>query len=201
MTDFPVPEGIPTHVTLGELRLLQNYAHEAGTVLEIGTMYGFTCIGMALAGAFVTSVDPHNQSDTQQINSLLPFMENLARHGFGADSAMVNVVPERIEDAVKHEWFDVKWGMTFIDGDHIWPAPMRDARIALTHLRAPGYVAFHDVTPNWPGVWRTVRELTASGELMQVAQERFLRVYQAVAYAQSNASGVSGKSSTPMVAE
>ena len=76
MSDYPLPHGVPTFVTIPELRLLQKYAHEAGTVLEIGTWYGYTAIGMALAGAHVTSVDPHNACDQGGEDTWEPSLAN-----------------------------------------------------------------------------------------------------------------------------
>jgi hypothetical protein len=196
-------------VTVPELRLLQHYAHEAGTVLEIGTYLGFTAIGMALAGADVTSVDPHTPDISAALDTGSPyedtwatFLANARRHGFdptriaswhhGGPGAIL-AFRERIEDSPLTNY---QAGLVFIDGDHAHPVPMRDARIALEHLRAPGYVAFHDVTPIWMDVWLATRALERSGELVKVAQERYLAVYQAARY-QTRASSVSGRSSTP----
>lgn len=195
---YPLPEGIPTSLTIGEMRLLQHYAHEAGTVLEIGTYYGYSCIGMALAGAYVTSVDPHrpDASATRGTGAPYedtwePFLANVARHGFdvapspwpdmaGGEHVWACRLP--IEDWHRDAPAIAPYGLVFIDGDHMHPAPIRDASIALAHLRAPGYVAFHDVTPVWMDVWLTVRELERTGELVKLAQERYLAVYQAAAY-------------------
>lgn len=200
----PVPQGVSTSVTYPELRLLQRYAHEAGTVLEIGTHYGFTCIGMALAGAHVTSVDPHYEGPANDPDTWVPFRENVHRHFPIWSYSDVHEEPYdfRIWGADKHHYqtdcrmTSQDWalreerfinapdmigggfGLVFIDGDHVWPAPMRDSQIARQHLRAPGYIAFHDVTPNWPGVWRTVEELLRGDVLVKLDQVGTLAVYQ-----------------------
>lgn len=188
---FPVPEGIPSAVTLPELALLQHFAHEAGTVLEIGTHYGFTCIGMALAGAHVTSVDPHNQGP-EGASTWELFLENVGRHvphsamlaasrGIGS----VEKVRAAIQDVhlarLNLEWATMStvrtWGLVFIDGDHVAPAPWRDAEIAMAHLAPGGWIAFHDVTPHWPDVWQAALQLNAKG-WREVGREGTLRVYQ-----------------------
>jgi SAM-dependent methyltransferase len=200
---FPVPTGIPSAVTLPELALLQRYAHEAGNVLEIGTLYGFTCIGMALAGAHVTSVDPHYEGSADHPDTWEQFLFNCRRRGFepttlaqswrpGGDGA-IQAIHAPIEDTAADMRY-VEFGMVFIDGNHTWPCPMRDAEIALAHLREPGYLAFHDVMPRWPGVWRTVGELLASGRVRKVERVGTLGIYQV------SASPRSGTSSTPAVA-
>lgn len=206
MTGFPIPEGVPSAVTLPELRLLQHYAHEAGTVLEIGTHYGFTCIGMALAGAHVTSVDPHFEGPADAPDTWEPFLHNLWRHWLpfaiiensppAVDPPpglpMVNAARVAIEDF--HFEAPWRWMLVFIDGNHTWPCPWRDAEIAMAHLAPGGYIAFHDVTPRWPGVWRAAGELCASGWDC-VASVGTLAIYQ------KSASARSGTSSTPAVHE
>jgi len=193
VTDFPVPEGVPSAVTLPELRLLQRYAHEAGTVLEIGTHYGFTCIGMALAGAHVTSVDPHFEGPADAPDTWQAFLANCRRYELIEPYAR-RVTPWRIAIESHPFYEDEAFGLVFIDGNHTWPCPWRDAEIAMAHLVPGGYIAFHDVTPRWPGVWRAAGELCASGWDC-VASVGTLAVYQ------KRASGVSGTSSTPAVHE
>lgn len=192
---FPVPEGIPSAVTLPELALLQHFAHDAGTVLEIGTHYGFTCIGMALAGAHVTSVDPHNQGP-EGASTWEPFLANVKRHRCGcqwfiggtpidegwfgglARHGTVEAWRCAIEDweGISAE-SEFRAGLVFIDGDHVAPAPWRDAEIAMAHLAPGGWIAFHDVTPRWPDVWQAALQLNAKG-WREVGREGTLRVYQ-----------------------
>lgn len=165
---FPVPEGIPSAVTLPELHLLQRYAFEAGTVLEIGTHLGFTCIGMALAGAHVTSVDPHNEGP-EGASTWEPFLANVARHhiriGVGIEpwQGPIEIAPLTYLARLRPYGGEAKWGLVFIDGDHVAPAPWRDAEIAMAHLEENGWIAFHDVTPRWPDVWEAAKRLEASG--------------------------------------
>lgn len=188
---WPKPEGIPTALTLPELELLQTYAHEAKQVLEIGTHFGYSCIGMALAGAHVISVDPHYEGPANAPDTWGPFLVNAGRNGV-LDRIQPFRVP--IEEWILDSGLTIRlWGMAFIDGDHVWPYPLRDARIVESGLIAPGYLAFHDVTIRWPGVYRTVRELEAEG-WVQLAQEGTLAVYQ------KRDSSVSGTSISPTLA-
>ena len=205
---WPKPEGISSAVTLPELELLQTYAHEAGSVLEIGTHFGFSCIGMALAGAHVTSVDPHYEGPADAPDTWDPFLANLRRHSIAFEAlspdqgkfatpfdpvrGIVSAFRATIESLPLPA--DLGWGLVFIDGNHVWPCPWRDTEIALAHLVEPGYIAYHDVTPRWPGVWRATQELEASGRARKLEQVGTLAVYQ------NNASSVSGTSITPAVA-
>ena len=209
---WPKPEGISSAVTLPELELLQTYAAKAGRVLEIGTHFGFSCIGMALAGAHVTSVDPHYEGPADAPDTWEPFLANLRRHhisygyvtekregifnAIGADARHGDVLAVRtvIENPGLPFCGKPQFGLVFIDGDHVWPCPWRDTEIALAHLIEPGYIAYHDVTPRWSGVWRATQELEASGRGRKLKQVGTLAVYQ------NNASSVSGTSITPAVA-
>jgi hypothetical protein len=192
--EFPVPQGVPTSVTLHELALLQRFASEAGTVLEIGTHYGFSCIGMALAGAAVTSVDPHFEGPADAPDTWEPFLLNVTRHGlplaglrqaglvhaFAAGVGVVEPYRDISEniDQYQHAGEGARlWGMVFIDGNHVWPCPWRDAEIAMAHLAEGGRIAFHDVTPNWPGVYRAALQLEAKGWREQ-GRAGTLRVYR-----------------------
>ena len=56
---------------------------------------------------------------------------------------------------------------------------MRDARIALQHLREPGYLAFHDMRPNFPAVLRATRVLEMPGTIHRLEQAGGMVVYQA----------------------
>jgi Methyltransferase domain len=187
--DYPAPRGVPTHVTLYELAMLQRYAHEAGTVLEIGTLYGFTCIGMALAGAHVTSVDPHLGGPANAPSTWEPFLANCRRHGFepspmpqswglgGPGAIQVLRAPIEAQPGMVF----VTFGMAFLDGDHVAPRPYEDGLIALAHLAEPGYVAYHDVGGRFPDVDHAVARLVHEGRMVELDRAGFLRVYRASA--------------------
>lgn len=190
LNEFPVPQGVRTAVTLHELHLLQRYA--AGRrVLEIGTHLGFTCIGMALAGAQVISYDPHYEGPADNPDTWQPFIDNCARNlgpvyhpvstntfWCGQSVTAYRRPIEQYRDPELRGRNEEGIELAFIDGNHIWPYPMRDADIARVYLRPPGYLAFHDVTPNWPGVWRTVNELVDTGQVVKLEQVGTLAVYQ-----------------------
>jgi Methyltransferase domain len=187
---FPVPQGVRTSVLLHELRLLQQYA--AGRrALEIGTHLGFTCIGMALAGADVTSVDPHCEGPFDQPDTWPPFVENARRHGFdptrlhpwrpGGDGRILALRTTIEEFAAVDQMLTgpgPRWDLVFIDGDHVWPHPRHDVNYAAAHLTPGGVIAMHDVTPNWPGVWRAAHELEKSGLGVKLDQVGTLAVYR-----------------------
>lgn len=182
---FPLPQGIPTFVTIPELRLLQRYA-ETLNVLEIGTQYGYTTIGMALAGAHVTSVDPHDQGPASNPDTWPAFLRNVRHHKMnGRMVAMRSAIESTDLDRLMNGYLEVGWkqwgwGLVFIDGDHAYEAVRRDFEIAAVHLCEPRWVAFHDVTPRWPGVWQATQELEREGRIEKLEQVGVLAVYRAV---------------------
>lgn len=180
---YPVPQGVRSSVTLHELALLQRFAAEAGTVLEIGTHFGFSCIGMALAGAHVTSVDPHYEGPFDAPDTWEPFLANVRRHGVEDDVDPIHDISANVEQYQHPGAEPRRWRMVFIDGDHVWPQPWHDAVLAMRvtdHPESPSmpnYIAFHDVTPNWPGVYRAALHLEAKG-WPEVGRCNTLRVYR-----------------------
>lgn len=127
---------ISTSLTLAETEELRRLAKDAD-VLEIGSAFGYSSIVMALAGARVHAVDPH-----QWLNSREVMAANLAAY---AVSNRVNicardswsVMPELIAAGVR---FDLIW----IDGDHEAPTVAHDVEGARKLLRATGTLACHD---------------------------------------------------------
>lgn len=127
---------ISTSLTGREIAKLMELAADK-TVLEIGSAYGFSAIGMALVGAHVTAVDPHFAlgSHTTMVNNLLSYgVTDLVdiKVGYSQD-----VLPWLTRAGKK---FDLIW----IDGDHEAPAVALDLRMALPLLADEGVLAFHD---------------------------------------------------------
>lgn len=127
---------ISTSLTMGEADELRRLAKDA-EVLEVGSAYGFSSIVMALAGAHVTAVDPH-----QWLNSHAAMVANLAAYA----------VFSRVEIDRRDSWtalpqmynagrmFDLVW----IDGDHEARTVTHDVEWARRLLRPTGTMAVHD---------------------------------------------------------
>ena len=172
---YPAPVGVPTGLTRYELEVLQRYAAEAGTVLEVGTFYGYSAIGMALAGATVLTIDPHNEGPANEPDTWPAFNAHVDRHR----PLPAGIWPVR---AYVEEWAQAHtgrlYGMAFIDGDHSEAATLRAGLLAAARLREPYTLAFHDYAPNWPGVVAAVGVLEARLGLLLLRVEGCLRVYR-----------------------
>ena len=156
---------IPTAITRRESNLIAELT--AGKhVLEIGSYLGYSTVWMALNGAWVTAVDPHEWMDTR-----LAFEENLTRYGV-ADR--INAV-FRPSQAVPTELDGFTWEAAFIDGDHSYENALFDLRLARNVVRPGGWILAHDYTfpgyngDGWPGVIQAVDEVL--GDLREVRRE------------------------------
>ena len=136
---------ISTSLTLAETDELRRLA-EGRDVLEIGSAFGYSAVAMALAGARVTAVDPH-----QQLNSLSQMRANLSFYGV---SERVEILAQDSRAALpmladKARSFDRVW----IDGDHAADLVAHDVGWAVKLLRASGTLACHDYDEDTcPGV-------------------------------------------------
>lgn len=134
--DVVLREGYPainTSLTLAETEELQRLA--AGKdVLEIGSAYGYSAVAMALAGAHVTAVDPH-----QWLASQGPMMANVLAYTV---ASRVDIRVGTARQILPH--LNAKFDLVFIDGDHDADAVMHDVTAALDLLRPGGIIACHD---------------------------------------------------------
>ena len=154
--DGPAISTSLTHDETSKLRWLAAGAD----VLEIGSAYGYSAVSMALAGAQVIAIDPHNW-----LPSLEVMQANLAAYEV-ADQVDIRVA--RSNDEMPQLYsrgrrFDLVW----IDGDHSAEAVAHDVEWALKLLwPGTGILACHDYDETTcPGVrqaldaWRVPEEL------------------------------------------
>jgi predicted O-methyltransferase YrrM len=150
---------ISTSLTLDETTKLRWLAAGAD-VLEIGSAYGYSAVAMALAGARVVAVDPHNW-----LPSLEVMQANLAAYEV-EDQVDIRVARSNDEMPQLHSegrLFDLVW----IDGDHSAEAVTHDVTWALKLLHpGTGILACHDYDEaTCPGVrqaldaWKVPEEL------------------------------------------
>ena len=116
-------------------------------MLEIGSAYGYSAVAMALAGARVTAVDPHNWLD-----SYGPMVANLSYYYQVTPRVEIlredsrTALPRLVEQGCG---FDLVW----IDGDHAAAMVAHDVDWARKLLRPDGTLACHDYDEiSCPGV-------------------------------------------------
>lgn len=125
---------ISTSLTAAETDELRRLA-AGGSVLEIGSAYGYSAIAMALAGArSVIAVDPH-----VWLNSWAPMLANIEAYGV-ADRVTVWRMDSQTAMSTLGAAFDLVW----IDGDHEAHAVAHDVEMGRKLLRPSGTLAVHD---------------------------------------------------------
>jgi predicted O-methyltransferase YrrM len=154
---------IPTAVTRRESNLIAELT--AGkVVLEIGSYLGYSTVWMALNGASVLAIDPHEWMDSR-----LEYEANVLRSGVGSRITTLFLrsdqwTPDRI-----------RYDAAFIDGDHSYENASFDLRLARRVVRPGGWILAHDYTfpgyngGGWPGVIQAVDEVL--GDLREVRRE------------------------------
>ena len=172
MPDRPPYPDIPScAISRKESDLLADLT-TGGRVLEIGSWLGYSTVWMALNGAVVVAVDPHEWQDTKAA-----FRVTLRRYGvedrvtpvyltsqaFAADPGPGGAAP-----------FDA----AFIDGDHSYEVARHDLLLARRLVKPGGWIIAHDYAyPGYnfggcPEVVRAVDEVL--GDLREVRREHWV---------------------------
>src|SRR5262252_170036 len=128
---------ISTSVTAAEAAELACLA-EGRAVLEVGSAYGYSAVVMALAGARVTTVDPH----TWIPGSLQAMQANLAAYGVSDRVEIIDEPSQAVLPWLARE--GLSFGLVFVDGDHSAQAARHDIRWGLQLLEEGGTIAVHD---------------------------------------------------------
>ena len=128
---------ISTSVTAAEAAELGRLA-EGREVLEIGSAYGYSAVVMALAGAHVTAVDPHNWIG----GSYEVMLANLAAYGVDGRVQVIREPSQVVLPWLAREC--AAFGLVFVDGDHAAAAARHDIRWGLQLLDPGGTIAVHD---------------------------------------------------------
>lgn len=122
---------ISTPITADETAELQRLSFES-EVLEIGAGYGYSSVVMAMAGARVTSVDPHDVHFSYHV-----MRDNLDQYGIEQSVYVVRARSQDVLPALLGRLFDV----VFINGDHAEPTVTHDITWGRRLLRPGGIMA------------------------------------------------------------
>jgi predicted O-methyltransferase YrrM len=128
---------INTSITEREAAKLRAIAEVSVDVLEIGAAFGYSAIVMGLAGARVTSVDPHTAH-----SSFGQFWFNVGAYGLAEKVAPAVGYSEEMLPMLASQ--GARYDAVFIDGDHRAAGVEHDVTWALKLLRPGGALACHD---------------------------------------------------------
>lgn len=149
---------IPTALSAPEAAALTQLA-DGKTVLEFGSLLGFSTITMARVAERVISFDPHsgypaaNPRDTWG-----PFNENLLRYGVADKVSAYRTDHRDLKLAMEDEGNDPIL-LAFIDCDGEYLTTIQVIEAAANWLHPDGLIAVHDYDlPEWPGAGEAVRD-------------------------------------------
>jgi predicted O-methyltransferase YrrM len=149
---------ISTSLAQVEMDRLQELA--AGKrVLEIGSAYGYSTVGLALVAASVVTIDPHMTH-----GSHVALVDNLFKYGV-QDRVDIRVGFSQywlpmLAGGAGGELFDV----AFIDGDHTTPGVLHDVMQTRALVSDGGVIACHDYDEaTCPGVRVALDQLYPAG--------------------------------------
>jgi predicted O-methyltransferase YrrM len=139
------------------------------TVLELGSQFGRSTIALASTAAVVHAVDPHPldsraHTDEHQRSSLEALRRSLLHHALDEKVVIHVATSSQVLPALRRV-FD----LVFIDAAHERAEVERDIRLALSCLRLPGVLAFHDYGRagfEWEGQWQAFGVTEAVNELV-----------------------------------
>lgn len=143
---------IPTALTAYEAETLHRLA-KGKTVVEIGSLLGFSTVVMAQAAEFVTAIDPHEGYPERDPRPTYPeFIQNLERFNVWEKVVPIRTRVQNVRLA-GHGWLD----MAFIDASGKFNDTL-DAILSCDRwLRPGGILAVHDYgLDSWPGATQAI---------------------------------------------
>lgn len=152
--------GMPVHTSIDDLETaaLQRIAN-GGTVLEVGSAYGYSSIIMALAGAHVITIDVHAGENPDSLNRLRDAITayDVNDRVFPIVARSQDILPQLLAGGSE---FD----LVFIDGDHTTEVAQQDCAYGWALLTPGGCLAVHDYDePGCPGVREALDGLYPDG--------------------------------------
>ena len=143
-------KGDPYGTSLQEMLLLLMLATQNDTrnIFEFGTFLGQTAYNLSLniPGRIYTLALPSEQMVRKVWENQPQKAQITALHG---DSSTFDFEP-----------FVGQMELVFVDGDHSYQGCRIDTQNALKMVRKGGLVVWHDYAPCWPGVVRTLNDLS-----------------------------------------
>jgi hypothetical protein len=139
-------------------------------IVEIGSLYGrsscamgFACVGTRRR---IYCIDPWKYAELGDLDFFEQWRANITVNRL---EAHVFPLRGRSHDMLSH-WNELTGGLpvdfVFIDGWHEYASVLRDFELAFPLVKTGGWIALHDVCPDWPGpsqVWEQTAGPTLTG--------------------------------------
>jgi len=160
-------ESIEGYLVKGQEEYLFNKAKslpDNAVILEVGSCYGrstaalaFSCIGSNKKIIAVDSFIGNLDGGTKKIGNTFfdIWYNNMVR--FDLENTITPLVGFSNKALLKLER-NLKIDFAFIDASHHYKDIIEEFELIYPFVKDGGWIAFHDVSPNWPGPWRIWRE-------------------------------------------
>jgi predicted O-methyltransferase YrrM len=187
LQNFDVREGNVTYFELMAIAILVAN-RKPKNLLEIGTFDGNTTLQMALNAsedAVIHTIDlPEGE-----VNTHLPILDDDVK--FVQDqrkrirkykgSSIERKVIQHFGDSTAYDFEKfIKFGQLdfcFIDGGHSYECVRSDTEHVLQVIAPKGIILWHDFTPNFPGVYKYLCELSKTRSLIHIADTQLVVLF------------------------
>lgn len=150
--------------------------HKPKHLLEIGTFDGNTTVQMALNSpldAVIHTIDLPLENSATTIPSLkndLKFIHDQDKQ-IKKYRGVERTITQHFGDSTTYDFNE--FGLIefcFIDGGHSYECVKSDTEKTLKILAPNGVIVWHDFTPNWPGIYRYLNELSQTLPLIHISE-------------------------------
>lgn len=180
LLNFHVRDG---NVTPLELLIISSLVASKNplNLLEIGTFDGNTTLQMALncsSKATVHTIDLEEGRETE-----LPILEEDVKYVLDSKKVTRKFIGTCVQEKIMQHFGDStvydfsKMGRVdfcFIDGGHTYDCVKKDSEKVFSILAEGGMVLWHDFTPNCPGVYRYLMELSKTMPLAHIYETQLV---------------------------
>ncbi len=153
-------------------------------IVEVGSYHGKSTVlfGSVVKEYFpeakIVAIDPHDGKLGAADRGLQTFPPSLQMFKRNLENAGITDTVEIIQDCCANVKWQTPISLLFIDGLHDYVNVSKDFRHFSDHIRAGGYIAFHDYADYFPGVKVFVNELLGTSVYKKIAQADSLIILQ-----------------------
>lgn len=180
LQNFSVREGNVSSFELMALALIITNKRPR-TLLEIGTFDGNTTLQMALNSPVESIVHTIDLPSCGAQKTHLPILQDDVKFVQDENKLIRKYIGSSVEKKINQHFGDstaydfanfTNSGLIdfcFIDGGHSYECVKSDTENAFQIMNTKGIVMWHDFTPNCPGVYKYLSQLSATKDLVHIA--------------------------------
>ncbi|MBP9841357.1 MAG: class I SAM-dependent methyltransferase [Simkaniaceae bacterium] len=180
LQNFSVREGNVTSFELMALALMVANK-KPKTLLEIGTFDGNTTLQIALNSPVEATIHTIDLPSCGEQNTHLPILQEDVKFVQDKNKLMRKYIGSSVEGKIQQHFGDstayefAKFtdsgliDFCFIDGGHSYDCVKSDTENVFQIMNPKGIVMWHDFTPNCPGVYKYLSQLSKTKDLVHIS--------------------------------